>query len=360
MTTPKSDPQPAAAAFLATGIDWRHGLEPALAELDRLRPDALILFATYHHAGQAAEMLRTIRQSTGAAVVVGCTGVGVVGDGREIERSPAVSILGLRLPGATLSTVRVTGGMADADADAAAWQAAIGVDPDAVNGWLLFLDPFTVDTESTLEGFHKAYPRAPVVGGMASPGPHDRRTWIFADGEAFEDGGVALAIGGAYNLVPMVSQGCEPLGEPWTITGAQSHWVESISSRPAVQVLVETLSALPEDERLRAQRNLLVGLAADEYRHDFLRGDFLIRNVVGLDQNSGSLGIGATPRVGQTIQFQQRDAATADLDLTLMLEHVKARLDLRRPIAGILCTCNGRGAGLFGTSHHDARAVTRT
>jgi small ligand-binding sensory domain FIST len=124
-----------------------------------------------------------------------------------------------------------------------------------------------------------------------------------------------------------------------------------------VDVLVETLSELPEDVQPRAQQNLLVGLAVDEYRHEFARGDFLVRNIIGLDRGSGAIAIGALPRPGQTIQFQMRDAATADLDLTLMLDDLRPRLAEHTPIAAVLNSCNGRGVGLFGSSHHDATAI---
>jgi hypothetical protein len=182
---------------------------------------------------------------------------------------------------------------------------------------------------------------------------------VFLNGEAYADGGVGLGIGGGYGLVPLVSQGCEPIGEAWTITGVQDHWIETISNRPAVDVLVETLSALPEELQPRAQQNLVVGIAADEYRHEFVRGDFLVRNLIGLDRGSGAIAIGALPRLGQTIQFQVRDAATADLDLTLMLDDLRPRLAGRRPLAAVLNSCNGRGVGLFGSSHHDATAIDR-
>jgi len=243
--------------------------------------------------------------------------------------------------------------------ETAAWHRGTGIGPEGFNGWLVFADPFHLDAEGLIAGLAGAYPGVPVVGGLASPGPLDRRTWVFFNGEVYGDGAVGLAIGGEYGLVPIVSQGSEPIGQTWTITGVQDHWIETISNRPAVDVLVETLSELPEDIQPRAQQNLLVGLAVDEYRHEFARGDFLVRNIVGLHRASGAIAIGALPRPGQTIQFQMRDAATADLDLTLMLDALRPQLAGRTPIAAVLNSCNGRGVGLFGSSHHDAATIGR-
>ncbi|MCC6790108.1 MAG: FIST C-terminal domain-containing protein [Thermomicrobiales bacterium] len=346
---------PFARAALTNDSDWRDSLDRALTPLAGAVPDAVVVFASHHHADRYAEILRETARRLPAPVIIGCSGDGIVGLDRELERQPALALLALSLPGAKLAAIHLTT-RTFAEED---WAARIGIDPADVNGWLILADPFRLDGDAMVDAFSAAYPGAKVVGGFASPSPSDRRTWLFLNGEIYHDGAVALAIGGPYDLLPIVSQGCDPIGEPWTITGVQAHWIETISNRPAVQILAETLNALPDEIRARAQRNLLVGLAADEYRSEFLRGDFLIRNIIGLDQESGAIAVGTLPRIGQTIQFQMRDAATADLDLSLHLEQGRLRLNRRTPVAGLLFTCNGRGASLFGQPHHDALAVAR-
>jgi small ligand-binding sensory domain FIST len=199
-----------------------------------------------------------------------------------------------------------------------------------------------------------------MLGGLASFGPAERRTFVFLNGAVFDAGGVGLSIGGPYTIRPLVSQGCEPIGEPWMITGVQDNIIQTISNRPAYDLLVETLESLPEEVQARAQNNLMVGLAADEYRESFGRGSFLIRPLLGIDPASGAIAIGAYPRLGQTIQFQMRDPDAADLDLKELLEKTRADLGEQQPVAGILCSCNGRGIGMFGEPHHDARVVAST
>ncbi|MEA2584858.1 MAG: hypothetical protein QOF33_2943 [Thermomicrobiales bacterium] len=350
---------PSARAAVAADSDWVTAVQRVLNETRGVRPDAVVLFAAADHAAHFPEIVRQVWRETEAPILIGCSGSGVIGPERELERVPAIAMLQLSLPGGSLRAVRFTQAMVEAGWEPTGWHDGLGIGPDEVNGWLMFADPFHLDAEGLIKGLAGAYPGAPIVGGLASPGPLERRTWVFLNGEAHPDGGAGLAIGGEYGLVPLVSQGCEPIGQAWTITGVQDHWIETISNRPAVDVLVETLSELPEDVQTRAQQNLLVGIAADEYRHEFVRGDFLVRNIVGLDRGSGAIAIGALPRLGQTIQFQMRDAATADLDLTLMLDDLRPRLAGRKPIAAVLNSCNGRGVGLFGSSHHDAAAIGR-
>jgi small ligand-binding sensory domain FIST len=95
----------------------------------------------------------------------------------------------------------------------------------------------------------------------------------------------------------------------------------------------------------------------DEYRDRFEQGDFLIRNLMGVDPDSGSVAIGALPEVGQTIQFQVRDATAADQDLARKLEQARTELNGVEPAGALLCTCDGRGVGLFGSPNHDAGKV---
>src|SRR5207248_263676 len=228
----------------------------------------------------------------------------------------------------------------------ATWPSVTGVPPDDVDGWLLFADPFTIECERLVDALTTAYPDVPIAGGLASGEPSAGRTHVFLDGLPHDEGAVALAIGGAYALRTIVAQGAMPIGEPWTITGVDGHVIQTIGGRPAYQVLVETFRALPPEFQRRARRNLLAGLVIDERRERFRRGDFLIRNLLGADPNSGAIAIGAHPRVGQTIQFQLRDAEAADLDLRELLARERQALgDFggRRPAAGVLCACNGRG-----------------
>ena len=98
------------------------------------------------------------------------------------------------------------------------------------------------------------------------------------------------------------------------------------------------------------RRGLQIGCVVDETRLEFSRGDFLVRGVVGADQRSGAIAVGDTVPVGRTVQFQVRDADSADEDLRDLLTSAEAD-------AALLFTCNGRGQRLFGDADHDAGVV---
>ncbi|HEX7737916.1 MAG TPA: FIST N-terminal domain-containing protein [Ktedonobacteraceae bacterium] len=352
---------PAAQAAIIADDDWENALQQAVALVRGIQHiDVVILFASSFYAEHFPEILARVREASRGALLLGCAGQAMIGNKQELEDVPALSLLALTLPGAILRPVRFTQDMLEKYNTPFSWRAGLQVHLDDTNAWLLFADPFHLEIEHLLDELASAYGECPVLGGLASSSDQSaRQTHIFLNDVVFTDGGVGLALGGPYTLLPLVSQGCEPIGETWTITGVHDNLIRTISNRPAYDMLVETFKGLPFEVQRRAQRNLLVGLAADEYLDTFQRGNFLIRPLIGVERGTGALAIGALPRIGQTIQFQMRDARAADLDLTELLDQVSATLGHQLPIAGVLCSCNGRGMGLFGMPHHDACAINR-
>jgi small ligand-binding sensory domain FIST len=359
--TPESRTALAAGSAVVAGSAWDTATDEAIrratAELGGRSVDVALVFVSAAWREHAAAMLERIRAATGAAVLAGCSGQAVIGRGREVEDAPAVSLLLAHLPGGTVWPAHLTQrDLAELELPMD-WTRFVGAPRPAVNAWLVFADPFRLDVEALLARLATAYPDTPIVGGLASGDPRVPATEVFLNGHVYHEGAVLVGLGGAVTVETVVAQGCQPIGRPWTITRAEGNVIVEIGGRPALDVLVETVQALSIDDQLRARRNLLVGLAIDEYRTAFERGDFLIRNLLGVDTRAGTIAIGAQPRVGQTIQFQLRDAAAADEDLLQLLDQARERLGGVTPAAALLCSCNGRGRDLFGVPDHDARAV---
>jgi small ligand-binding sensory domain FIST len=154
----------------------------------------------------------------------------------------------------------------------------------------------------------------------------------------------------------IVSQGCRPIGRPMIITRGQRNVIEQLGGKPALAALKEMIETLTPAEKELLSNGLLIGRAISEYRESFGRGDFLVRNLVGVDQSSGAIAVTDLVRVGLTVQFHVRDAQTADEDLTLMLETQSYGSGAA---AALLFSCNGRGTRMFSQTCHDAQAATR-
>jgi len=316
-----------------------------------------LLFMTPHYFADAARILEVLRVHAEIPLLLGCSSTSLIFGSREIEDEPGLALLLLALPGAELRGIHFTQEQVEEANGPGYWAMETGLTAEQLNGWLAFADPFHTDAEAWLRGWNEAYAPKPIVGGLASGDFAQRSTQLYLDGHVFEEGGVAVAVAGEVELQSVISQGCTPIGETWTITKTDGNIIQMIANRPAYEVLHETFVNLSEQEQRKARGNLFVGLVVNEYLEEFHRGDFLVRNILGGDPQSGSLAVGALPRQGQTMQFQRRDAAAATEDMTALLERLRLRLAGRGIYGGCLCTCNGRGHRLFGHPNHDAGLV---
>jgi small ligand-binding sensory domain FIST len=335
---------------------WAEGLRRQLAG----PPHLGLVFLTpalFPHASAILEVLRVHAQ---IPLLAGCSSTSLVVNERELENDTGLVLALHHLPGAELKGVRFTQAQVEEatnTASAAYWHGENGLEPAVTNGWLAFADPFHLDSESWLRQWNEAYAPLPIVGGLASGDFSQQATQIYLNGEVFDDGGVAIAIGGAVELHSVISQGCTPIGDTWTLTRVDRNLIQQIGNRPAYEVLLDTFNALSAEDQKKAQRNLFIGLVTDEYREEFQRGDFLVRNLLGADPKTGIIAVGALPRAGQTMQFQRRDAAAAREDMCALLGRARAELAGRTILGGCLCCCNGRGQGLFEEPNHDAACV---
>ena len=349
------------AAYWSNGMDeagladWARRLR---ARLPAARVSLGLVFMSPKYFPHAETVLEILRVHAKIPLLAGCSSNGLVANAEEIENAGGLVLALYSLPGATLRGVRFTqDDVADAAINTDSWPAKTGVAADGANGWLAFVDPFHLDGESWLRSWNKNYPSQPVYGGMAAGNFPEPVTQIYLDGEVFEDGGVAIAVGGDVMVAGVVSQGCTPIGEAWTLTHVEHNLIRTIGNRPAYKVLHETVQKLSPEEQKKSAGNLHIGLVVNEYLEEFHRGDFLVRNLLGGDPSTDILAVGALPRMGQTVQFQRRDAASASEDLSELLKREKQKLAGREIYGGALFCCNGRGKNLFGRPSHDSEML---
>ncbi len=308
----------------------------------------------FQNAKQIVEILQVHAQ---IPLLAGCSSQSLIVGEQEVEHNAGLTLALYAMPGADVKACHFTQEQVEEANGPGYWRLETGIEPNQTNGWLVFIDPFHLDSETWLRTWNEAYAPAPVMGGLASGDYSEQLTQVYLNNDVFEEGGVAISVGGDVKLAGVTSQGCTPIGDTWTLTKVDANIIHEIGNRPAYEVLAETFNGLTAEEQKSARGNLFIGLVVNEYLDEFHRGDFLIRNLLGADPNSGSIAVGALPRLGQTVQFQRRSAAAATEDMTELLASTKRKLGEATIYVGCLCSCNGRGENMFGKPNHDAQMV---
>jgi small ligand-binding sensory domain FIST len=312
-----------------------------------------VLFLTQEWRPHLEDTLELIRLHGHVPQLVGCSGWGIIGSRREIEHEPGFSLVLFSLPAESFSIVQISETQIEESAGVEYWRTATGLPAKEVTSWIVLANPHFGGTEGWLEEWSTAYPKVPIMGGLASSTGSE--IFLLKDGEATNAPVLAIALKRGLLVRPLVSQGCRPIGDPSPITKAEQNLIMEIGNLPAYQALEAAFLSIPAEQRVSVRNNLFLGLAVSEYIEDFKQGDFLIRNILGADPQIGALAVGAHPRVGQTVQFQLRDSKSAQEELVMAAENVKTGLS--GPIGILLFSCAGRGKGLFGTPDHDAETL---
>jgi len=324
--------------------------------LDREPADLAFLFFSPHYVETAEDLAAAVRAELDPRVLLGCTGEGVIAESEEIEGDPAVALWAARLPGASVSPIRLSFTQQQEEGFTVSGWPDLPAEGSEAPTFLLLAEPFSTPVDEVLSSMADRYPGSLAIGGLAGGGHDFGQNRVLLNDEVHDSGLVGVAVSGPVSVRTLVSQGCRPIGERFVVTRAEKNVIHELGGSPALARLETVFKSLGSAERRMAHRALHVGIVMDEQRNRFERGDFLIRNLVGADRTTGSVAIGDLVREGQTVQFHIRDAGSASEDLNLLLTAERSK-DARPTRGALLFSCCGRGRGLFGRPHHDVMTV---
>jgi len=347
------------ASALSERIDPREAAQDAVAAArDALgaEPTLALVFVSSLHARNYAVLASELSALLPDCVVAGCSAIGVIGGGREVERREAVSVTLARLaePPRAFHLEALP-------KDDAAWQRVTGIAPAAHDGatFLLFLDPFSNDADALLARIDAVYPRAVKLGGVASGATRAGEAALFYRGALLRDGVVGVALPPPLLAHAVVAQGCRPIGDPMIITRSRESVIQELNVGRPMEALQRTFKTLaPRDQEL-GRHSLYVGIEMRSGAHRYEHGDFLIREVAGFDPQTGAMAISGRCQDYQVIQFHLRDAKTAADELERRVTDVSRRLDGRDVSGALLFSCLGRGQALYGVANHDSDLLRR-
>lgn len=333
----------AAVRDLADAIRMQFGTAPI---------DLAFVFFSAHHVEKASMISAMLQSELRAKVCLGCSGEGVIAGSEEIETAAALTLWAARLPHVQLTPLRLSVSQLQDQILMPGWPEP-GLDGST---FLLLADPFSTPTQEVLALMNDRYPQGQVIGGLAGGGQDSGENRLLLDDQVFDGGLVGVQLTGPIAVRTVTSQGCRPIGERFVVTHAEGNLIYELGGVSALKRLQDVFESLGGPQRRNAHRALHLGIVIDEHRSHFERGDFLVRNLIGADQQAGAVAVGEVVQEGQTVQFHLRDAKSASDNLHFLLatDRTKHRSP---PLGALLFSCCGRGEGLFGRPHHDSGVV---
>lgn len=338
--------------------------EELVAQLEDFgKPDLLFVFISAHHAEQAGQIGTALGRGLEPGAMVGATVDTVIAGRRELERTPGVSVLAATLPGVEVRpfcSESIEHSAGEGEAGVRAMRELVGA-TQTLRASIFFADPYSSPLTRMIPLLNDARvparsgrPAGEIVGGLASGGAKAGENALLLNNRVLRSGFVGVSLSGPVRIDTVVSQGCRAIGENLVITKAKNNVIYELGGRPALDVFRELHQTLGQGELELLKRGLFLGRVVSEFKDHTGRGDYLIRNIAGVNPQTNIIAVQDLVRVGQTVRFHIRDAQTADEDLGLLLNAQQ----LYGPPAGVLLiTCTGRGLNLFDKRHHDARAI---
>ena len=346
---------------LITNANWSDEVVKscqAIIEDIVVSPDIAIVFASPHFADEFQDIADAIQETLQPSNMIGCVGDSIVSGGREIEGDPAITIWAAALPDTKIETARLLlERVSDRGFISGTEELPLDQITEREESALIVLgEPFSFPADLLLSQLATDYPELRVIGGMASGFQQPGKNLVLVNGTVYCEGAAGLLIDGGVKAHSVVSQGCRPIGDRSIVTKVEQNVILELGGKPAMQVLEEMFIRLPTCDHDLMSKGFFLGRVISEYQDDYEMGDFLIRNVMSMDNERRAVVVNDYFQVGQTVQFQVRDEESASNELRQLLK----KTDPAEIRGGLVFTCNGRGTKLFAEPDHDAGVIRET
>jgi small ligand-binding sensory domain FIST len=301
------------------------------------------LYVTDAYAQDLDDIAVFLRQATGVPNWIGTVGFGVCGAGTEYFDEPAMTVLIAPIPESAFRIFSgVTGDIEPVRRIREGWVgspplAIVHADPRNENVAGL-LSQIAADTD----GF--------LVGGLTAA-----RSCFPQLAGTVEEGalsGVLLSL----DSVPVQSgltQGCSPIGPVHEITAARDNVLIRLDDQPALEVFKEDIGEVLARDLRRVAGYIFAALPVAGSD----TGDYLVRNLVGIDPESGAMAIGEMVAPGDRIMFCRRDHDSAVEDMRRMLGELRQRSGGGPIRGGLYFSCCARGPNQFGDDSAELKLV---
>ncbi|MCW5623291.1 MAG: FIST C-terminal domain-containing protein [Burkholderiales bacterium] len=328
----------------AASPHWRIAAAACLEQLETLPPGANLgfLYVSDLYASRLSDLLELLRVRTGIDHWTGSVGIGICATGIEYLDEGAMVVMVGAFP---VGSFRLLSGLR-APADLARDPLTVG--GAAGNFALVHADPRTPMLTGLVAELSRRLESGFLVGGLTS----SRAAHVqIADGVA-EGGLSGVVFTDQVVVATRLTQGCSPVGQVHTVTDCQRNVLIELDGRPALDVLREDASLQSDRDLDRLGGTIFAAMPVSGED----AGNYLVRNLVGLDAERGLVAIAESARKGGKLLFCRRDRQAAVEDMARMLDSIKVGL-FGRPRGAVYFSCLGRGASLFGDASKELSMI---
>jgi small ligand-binding sensory domain FIST len=318
------------------------------------RPDLCIAFVTGDHADDLPDILSTLTTGSGTPYVVGCSAAGVVAEGREVEAEPGVGVLAI-----ASDSMRATPFLFR-DAGDQGLTAGIHLGQRLIGSrgkddlLLVWPDPYRMHPGRLLHGLDATLGGVAVAGGAASSSLEFPATFQFSGREMSSAAVSGVRLGGDVRSHVLVAQGCRPVGEPLRVTRADRNLLLELDGRPALDRLREVVPQDLFDDPACALHAVSVALLPEDGGATLRPGEYLVRNIVSADAETGALGVADFVAEGQSVVFAMREPESARAELERSLQSLGGNGGAGDWAFGLYFDCVARGRSLYGKPDVDS------
>lgn len=327
----------------ASDPDWRVALANALAMAgsQALTGTLGFLYLSDEFENDLPDLLAELKLKVDVPHWTGCVGIGICATAQEYLDQPALALMVTDFPE---SDFTVFSGMTT----------VLSTQPPLLNGVppyfsIVHGDPATSALPELVQHCAGMTQSGFITGGLSSSRGKSAQ---IAD-KTLHGGVSGVFFSDQVAIATRLSQGCSPIGPVHSIGEARSNLVGTLDGRPALDVLYEEIGEVLSRDLQRAAGYIFAALpvANDD------RGDYTVRNLIGVDMKQKVLAIGEYIESGQALMFCKRDGGTAREDLLRMLGELEKLVDGRPIRGGLYFSCLGRGEGLFGPDSAELRLI---
>ena len=326
--------------------DWRSACDAAAAALGPLPTTGGLGFVYGHHslAGEMDRVVEELRHRTGVPHWTGTVGLGICSTGREVYDEPSLAVLVTDIPAMACHLLPpILDEVAEPLAASASWR-----DRHAARFAVVHGDPSNNQLPQLIAALADGLDNGYLVGGLTS----SEGMQVQVVDRAVGGGLSGVLLGSEVPVATGLSQGCSLIGHKHRITQCQRNILVELDGRPALEVLKEDIGEVLARDLRRIGGYIFAALPVSGSD----TGDYLVRNLIGVDPDQGLVAVGDLLENGTTLQFAKRDAQTARADLIRMVDKLKARLP-GTPKGALYHTCLGRGRHLFGDNSGELQLV---